>query len=493
MALPIVVLLAIYHGVVDAWWMADDSMHLLSVARYGAIAHFVQPLEALQLSPSNLTPWLYASYAIDFALGGLDPHIAYAHHLVSWSLALVALTFALRRLLPQTATAGVLVAFILAVPTSTVVLLLCTRQYIEGLFAATLCVIAYDRHRRHGRRIDMLLSSACYAWAMSAKEIYVPLGPLLILHHAIFDDHASALVPMRTTLREWISRLWLACRALWPYVLLAGAYVVYRGYMLGFSRLLAGYDNQPQWHTRPAMLLDLPAAWEWACGWKRWQSIAWLLLVLAGTALWLARVERGRRDRIVVFCTATVIAIFAPLYPVLGVVVAYHLNTYYLMLPLLAFFALAGWASMQCVMALTAHTAVRLRSSFALHSARIALSALLVALMTGQFISARHSAWPWSWDVAIAQYRVEGAFELYADDHALILDAIGPTWHHYGLQHLRERVLHKPPGPQACVQGECDAAAARQREHGGSCVRYDAAFGRLDAAACVPSAAHASR
>jgi hypothetical protein len=493
-AAPLLVLVAVYHDAINGWWMSDDSMHLLSVIRYGVAAHFLRPLTELELIPSNLTPWLYASYGIDFALGGLNPRIAYVHHLLSWGATLVVLTLALRRWLGPGIAAAVLIWFILAVPTSTAVQFLSTRHYAEGLLVSTLSVLAYAAYRRSGLALHLALSALLYAWAMTAKEVYVPLGPLLVVHYALFAESGAGSSAQRPNAWDAIRRLWDACIVLWPHVALAGAYVLYRGYMLGFDRLLRGYEV-PAWRTRPSMLLDFPATWEWTFHWERWQSVLWLALLGTGIALWFARRTRAQRWRGLAFGFAIAASVLVPIYPVLALLTVYRVNPHYLLIPGLAFFVLTGWASRECVEAFAGRSAARLSVDPQATRRRIevAIAAILVFLTIAQFRTALLHAWPWQPMDQVAQYRLEGEYELYSTDRSLILNATGPAWHHVGLQQIRRELLQLPKGPSACVAGQCDVAAAQQQARSGICVRYFGNPPRLERVFCSSEATQGAK
>lgn len=461
---PFVVFAAIYYRALDAWWMNDDSAILLSVISNGILPHFYRPMAELAQPPSNLTPWLFAAYGIDFTIGGLEPRVAYLHHFAAWAAALAALTVALRRWLRPVVVALALAWFILAVPTSTVVELLCTRHYLEGLLFATLCILAYAAYLRRARARYLAVSAVLYAAAMLAKEVFVPLGPLLVLHYALFADLKAGGVAAAGRISQ---SLWRAATMLWPLIALSAAYVAYRGYMLGFDHLFSGYDVR-EWRTEPSMLLDFPATWESTFRWPHWQFAGWLALIFAGLALWWRRSTRFERWRGILFAGAVAVALLAPIYPVLGILVVYHWNWHYLVVPGLVFFSLAGWASQVCADSLSA---ARKRGSASGRSATILVLGL-VLLTAAQFRSARLSAWPWHKDDHVERYRVEGKYELYSPDRSLIIDAIGPSSHHVGLQQIRATLLHLPEGPKACAAGACSAAIARQVETGGACVRY---------------------
>jgi hypothetical protein len=481
---PFVVFASVYHAGLNAWWMNDDSAILLSVIENGVLPHFYRPMPELGQPPSNLTPWLFASYGIDYTIGALNPRIAYVHHFLAWAAALATLTVALRLFLHPAIAALVLIWFILAVPTSTVIELLCTRHYLEGLLFATLCILAYAAYRRNGRLRYVAVSALLYAMAMMAKEVFVPLGPLLVLHFALFADVPPER-PRETGTAGALRRTWAACAALWPHIALAAMYVAYRGYMLGFDHLLSAYGVR-EWQTQPSMLLEFPATWESTFRWPRWQATSWLALIASGLALWYARSTRWQCWRGIVLGLAITTALLAPIYPVWGILSVHRWNWHYLFLPGLAFFVLAGWASQVCVEVCRTKSVARAMADASAISrhAGTAVVVVLVFLTAAQFRSARLSAWPWHKDEHVDRYRVEGGYELYSADRTLIVDAIGTSAHHAGLQGIRRILLHVPAGPQACAPGECTTAVVRQRELGMECVQYFSGPPRLETVEC---------
>jgi hypothetical protein len=191
---------------------------------------------------------------------------------------------------------------------------------------------------------------------------------------------------------------------------------------------------------------------------------------------------------------AVAIALLAPIYPLLGILTVYRWNPHYLLVPGLAFFALAGWAARQCLDRVAASTpADAATASRSGSRIEIALWAVVCVLTITQIHSAWKAAWPWSKDDHIARYRVEGEHELYATERSLIVDAIGPPWHHHGLRGIRAQLLALPEGPVACAGRDCVDAAQRQRDRGGTCVRYFGDPPRLARVACTMPAESGER
>jgi hypothetical protein len=253
--------------------------------------------------------------------------------------------------------------------------------------------------------------------------------------------------------------------------------------------LLSGYGIR-EWETQSSMVLQFPAAWASTFRWPPWQSTAWLALIALGFGCWYAGSTRLQRWRGIVFGVGIATAVLAPIYPVLGILSVYQWNWHYLLLPGLAFFVLAGWASQVCVKALRARPARRANGE-ALPTRRRAEAVVVVVLVfltAAQFRSARLSAWPWHKDEHVERYRVEGTYELYSQDQSLIVDAIGTSSHHAGLQGIRRILLQVPPGPQACAPSECTASVARQRDLGGKCVRYLGGPPRIETVSCLMAA-----
>jgi len=319
---------------------------------------------------------------------------------------------------------------------------------------------------------------------MTAKEIYVPLGPMLVLHHALYDPSSDApLGTWSAELRAFACRLIRSCVALWPYLALVAVYVIWRGYMLGFNRLFAGYDD-PAAHATPTLALTLPSIWAEAFRWARWQSGLWALVFASALVGWVVFRAPLPRARALVFGTAVAAAALLPVYPVLGFV---WMNPHYLFLPGLAFFVLTGWTIRQIDQG-SSETARAGRSPVAsalMQAGRIGVVMIVVLIVFAQYRTERRGSWLWMSRDYVEQYRVEGDYELYSADRSLVLDAVGPDWHHHALQGIRRIWLHAPDGPVACAGEQCKEMAAQLDEQAGVCKRYASASRQLETVSCT--------
>ncbi|WP_225781315.1 hypothetical protein [Xenophilus sp. Marseille-Q4582] len=212
----------LFHGVLGAYWRADDPAILLHAVSSPGLSAFYDPLVWRKLSPSNLTPWLTLSFQLDHRLAGAAPAFFYAHQVIACAaVAVAAYVLARSWAPPLVAFLGGLL-FLVGAPTASVAELLMTRHYLEGLLLALLALLAFLRALERRQLRWAWMGSLAYALAVTAKEVYVPLVLILLA------------VP-RGGLRERL-------RMVWPFLIVAGLYVPWRGYMLG--ALLGGYAAQ---------------------------------------------------------------------------------------------------------------------------------------------------------------------------------------------------------------------------------------------------------
>lgn len=483
-AISVVLFWFLYRDFLNGWWMADDSQHLLSVIRSGIWAHFYVPNEKLGLIPANLTPWLYLDYGIDFWFGGLQPHAAYIHHLLAWLATLVALSVLLVRILGSVFSLIAIALWLLSVPVGSVAQLLCTRHYLEGLLFSILSILSYRSYCASPTSRTLLLATLFYGVAITAKEIFVPLGILLIAHRALKVEYRPARTSASwTECIEIAQSFVVATKRMWPIIIVMASYVIWRAHMLGWHRLVAGYED-PGLRTQPAMLLNLPATWAKTMQWTPWMEPLWASLIGLALALWLIASPRAARLPTVAFTGIATLTILLPLYPVLARI---EVNPHYLFLPGLIWSVCAAWALRFCAQYSTASAPVDIAPRFAASVRNVELvatSASLVALLlVGQF-DARSRFWLWGDREYIAQYRIEGEHELFGTDLSLIVDAIGPTWHHAGLRDIRHRLLGRSEGPNACDTDSCRKMRIEQVARGKHCVRFAASPARLDVIEC---------
>lgn len=229
--LLVAVVILRWHGITTFFWRADDPALLLHALQSPGLTAFADPTDWRRLSPSNLTPWVTASFKLDLALAGLQPSAFYLHQVVSAAFVAVAAYAVGRyaRMSPPWAAAAVLLG-LAGAPTAAVTELLMTRHYLEGLLFTLLSLLAFLRAWRHGKTAWAWLGAGFYALACSAKEVYVPL-PLVLMclpRPGGVPSAAAVGVARRAAL-------------LLPYLVIAASYVLWRRWMLGDA--VGGYGS----------------------------------------------------------------------------------------------------------------------------------------------------------------------------------------------------------------------------------------------------------
>lgn len=277
----------LFHDVWGAYWRADDPAILLHAVSSPGFAAFYDPLDWRKLSPSNLTPWLTLSFKLDHWVAGAVPRFFYGHQLIACSAVALA-GYALARIWarPLIAFLGV-VLFLVGASTASVVELLMTRHYLEGLLFALLALLGFLRALERQELRWALVGACAYALAVTAKEVYVPLVLVLL---AVPKAHVR-------------DRLRMA----WPFLVVALLYIPWRGYMLG--ALVGGYAS-PVSGARSALeeigqaALQLPG---FLLG-PQWASLGSVLLVLLALCVWHSMRFAG-------LVMAVALAVLVPLIP----------------------------------------------------------------------------------------------------------------------------------------------------------------------------------
>ncbi len=232
------VLIALLYGnMLTAWWGWDDPSFLRLAYEYEPWEYFFIPDVWSKCQPANLNPWNILSFDLDVTLFGLNQRAFYAHHLFSlWLVAMGTYLF-LRLWLNQLWSAMGAVLFICSAPVATVAHQLMNRHYLEGLLFSMVVLYLYISAVRYERPLLAWVGALLYFFAVSAKEVFVPL-PLVLL-----------LIPERGLRRRLISAL--------PFLLVLGCYALWRRYMLG--RWVGGYSPSIDWTTVYHMILKIPS------------------------------------------------------------------------------------------------------------------------------------------------------------------------------------------------------------------------------------------
>ncbi len=271
-------------------WRFDDPSHLLFALEHPAWPrYFADPAVYRLFSVCNLTPWNPLLYRINLDLFGLNPAGFYAHHLLSLWLAGVATYYLLRLWVrPAWALAGSLV-FLLGLPTAGVAQQLMTGHYVDGLVFTVCALHGFVRAARSGRTGFAWAGGVCYALAVTAKEIYVPL-PLLLL-----------VLPEG----DWRARLKMGL----PFFTVLLAYIPWRWFMLGM--LGGGYRGVLPPADTPGMAWNLIRVPLLAFGGGDPWSVAALLL--CAPLIWLAACRQPRNTLVFLAALALLLAPLAPL------------------------------------------------------------------------------------------------------------------------------------------------------------------------------------
>jgi hypothetical protein len=259
----------------ERFWLGDDTPILAHMLKHSLLEIFFEPTVWQELSTANLTPWISLSFYVDYALAGLNPGLFYLHHLLAlWLVGVVAARLLMLFVERPLAWSGA-VLFLLGAPVLRVGDQLFTRHYLEGLLLCLLALLFFFHHQRSGKRRFQLLALLCYALAMTAKEIYVPLAVLLVF-----------LSP-----GNWTQRM----REARPYLIALMLYVAWRGYMLsghagGYAQGSA-YMNLTFWTAVATSFAGIPALLFGAH--SVFIALALLAVLVAGFVRWPRRLPLG--------------------------------------------------------------------------------------------------------------------------------------------------------------------------------------------------------
>lgn len=208
------------HGsALGLWWCCDDTQILKHATNFTPLEYFTVPGAWQALNNASLTPWLSFVYDIDLALWGYEPKGFYAHNLFTiLGCAWLIYLFVRQWVSPLWGLVAALL-FLVGAPSTLAAQQLMTRHYTEGLFFYLLALWLFLRGFSSQRLLFSLLAGLAFAVAASAKEVYLPLGFLVLI------------LPVGS----WRQRL-LGALPIWGVMLL---YVPWRWYMLG--DMVGGY------------------------------------------------------------------------------------------------------------------------------------------------------------------------------------------------------------------------------------------------------------
>lgn len=277
----------LYGATLNGWWCCDDPQILKHALQYTPWDYFAVPAAWRALIPYSLTPWLTLAYDLDHLFFGLDPFGYYLHNLLVIALCAWLIFLLARQWVSGWYAVGGAVLFLVGAPVMVAAHQLMVRHYMEGLLFCLLAFWLLLRWVHEGRSCWGFFAAIAFAVAVTAKEIYLPLG----------------IVPFLLPLDSFRQRL----RAGWPLVLVMLLYLPWRWYMLG--DLVGGYT--------PAAALgrhDLASALNQFAGIPA-QLFAWPWLPLSGLLLCFGLALRQIRQSWLPLVLYLPLALLAPLIP----------------------------------------------------------------------------------------------------------------------------------------------------------------------------------
>lgn len=396
--------LLLYGASLQAWWSSDDANIVLHARSYAPWRLMFDPAAYRSLIPYSLQPLLSLSFGADLALFGLEPRGFYLHQLLAIALSgwLVQRIVALWA--PAPLAYGAMALVLAGTPVAFASQYLMVRHYVDGLALFLLALWLVLLQLRGTGDWLRWPAALAFALAVSAKEVFVPLGLLPLL------------LPLGTARQRW--------RAAWPWLVVLALYVVWRRFMLGefIGGYLPGGYLQP---LTPALLgravLDAarllwPGPWPWLVA---------LVLGIAGLALAL----RGHRP--------------VPVFGALGGLAALAGLLGGPLLPLISWpgfvpgaerYFLVAWTALAVLLALAVSRLVAAPAPrpWSLAAGTLALLALAGAAWSHARPMLERSQ-PW-----LAKSRAVGQFVLDAPAQAAVLvDADIASWYVRGLRALR--------------------------------------------------------
>jgi hypothetical protein len=382
----------LYRKVTRLWWIFDDTYLLHIASEHRLLDSFTDSSLWLSMPQQLFTPLLTASYHAELALFGANPVPFHVVHLIELAAIAVALAFALRIWMSRAAAACAAFLFLAGTPAAVMAAQLMLMHYIESVILSIVAAALFAHAVRSGRKLPVIVSALLYLLAMLAKEIAVPLLPVLLI------------LPER----DLRARL----RAVWPHGLALAIYLAWRYAILG---KIGGYVWTFGPREIPLLLLrTIARIFGTFAGPRLAIGIPFVLIVLFGMLLRL-------RSRFSVL--AITVAFAAAIGPILPVAVYYDHR-----------FAWCAWICAAIVFAAGADT---------LRNRRLALSLMIAAPLIGAMVNRQQ----WKNEFALAK-RMSDEGRVFIDLGAgdfIRMPAITPGVM-FQVAWVKEFLLHRPPG-----------------------------------------------
>lgn len=207
-----------YHAVLRSFWLYDDPYILRHAFERHPWEYFFIPDVWRELSIRYLTPWVVLSFDVDLSLFGFRPQFFYFHQVASLWLSACAVFMVLRLWVKAVFALFGSAVFLLSAPAAAATEMLQIRHYVEGLVFCLGSLYCFVQSLRRESCVFALLSSVLYFLAMSAKELYVPFGVVMLF---LPENN------IRQRVRRWL-----------PILSVGIVYAMWRVWMLG--DLIAG-------------------------------------------------------------------------------------------------------------------------------------------------------------------------------------------------------------------------------------------------------------
>ena len=402
--IPVILLWILYHHVLGNWWLLDDPCHLFYISQNGIYPAFFDP--ARGFSPINFTPWEPLSLGIDYLVFGFNPLPFYWHHMLSLSILLLCANAILLRFLSPFVAALSLSLFVASVPLCDAANHLMTRHYIEGLIFALVSIYLFMKAQEKDDANFFYGSAFFYFLACLAKEVYVPLIVIMM-----------AFPPPMIK-----SRL----KSLYPFLVVAVGYTLWRFYMLNSSGMLSAYPHMP---VTGKDILYLPLSIIKTMGWDNiWQLMMAGLLSMAFVLYILKNNWRSNA-----FILLFAICVILPIMPV-----ASTLYSRYLFFFSFVYFIGIGLGLQYLCEAPFLRT----------FKTEMVVIIAVVSIMVSVFHVQKNIR---GWQAYGKEISVEGKFLLYNNDpNNLLVTAHGHCY--WAFSALRKTVLSLPQGASYCIR-----------------------------------------
>lgn len=411
-----------YFSILDLWWMFDDAQHLKLVAITN-LDVFTKKASEVGYIPANFTPWLFFNYWIDLKLFGLSPSGAFHHQLLSLSFTAVSVFLLLSRITTPIIAALTIIYFFFTPVAHTVIHILCTRHYLEGLGYLSLGFLFFLKYRESGLLRFLFLSCVLSLIAFLNKEIYVSaLGVVLCV--SFFD---------------YIEKRKVSCLApVLAYISITGFYIVYRIYALGWDNLLQGYGSAIDHDGMIEIYRYLVEIIKFN------ELLPVFVFMLFSAVYYLAYLIKVRglysAFKFSSYIITVLICVLVPIYKVMPTA---NVNHNYIFLSTYTFIAISSFLIYKiCEIN---------KSSFVKVFFLVSFCAITYYQHHHTLPKATLNIQNKSMDI-FKRFKVEGEYLLYSKDSTshYILNPIGAPWHHSGLIDLRKIYLKNVDGPQVC-------------------------------------------